>query len=525
MSTYEKKIRELVQDEALANEILYVLNNEIAASESNSISAFAASNCNFFLKTQTYKNDGKTEITFSESGKNVTGYSSEELNQMPAGFNSLIVKEDILKFKKFQTELKENSDNNFTTINYRIKTKDGKVIWLREIFSRTFDSAGKLKKVESALFNITDFIELESNLVKLQEQYKQKNAAKDRFISIVSHDLRSPFTSLLGFSEILLKESDLPEEERREYLEYIYDAAKSELELINDLLDWSRLQTGKIKIQSQRINLKSAVSSAISILTGNAIRKDVEIKTDIPDKLFVLADERLFHESVKNLIANSIKFTPRGKKIYVSGNKFKEGVIELVIRDEGIGIPEKEQHKIFRLDEKFTLDGTEGEKGSGLGLALVKEIIDKHNGKIWFYSKENEGTEFHITLPEAKNKILIVEDDTESRRIIRRLVLKYLADSDIIEASNGYEALTQTERELPALLITDHEMPLMNGKQLIEAFQKKTAKNIPVIIISGKLDQELKKEYTQMGVAEILTKPIDQDLLNETLKRLFLKSE
>jgi two-component system sensor histidine kinase/response regulator len=525
LSTYENKIRELVKDEGLAKEILQVLSEEITANGEKTALNFAENNCCFFLKTQTYKNDGKVEISFSPSVKNVTGYTAEELSQMPAGLNSLIIKEDILKIKKFQTELKENPDNNFTTINYRIKTKNEEVIWLREILSRVFDETGKIKKVESALFNISDFIERESNLVKLQEQYKQKNAAKDKFISIVSHDLRSPFTSLLGFSEILLKESDLPEGERREYLEYIYDAAKSELELINDLLDWSRLQTGKIKIQAQRINLKSAVSAAISVLTGNAIRKDIEIKTNVPDKLFVLADERLLHESVKNLIANSIKFTPRGKKIYVSGNKFKEGVIELVIRDEGIGIPEKEQHKIFRLDEKFTLDGTEGEKGSGLGLALVKEIIDKHNGNIWFYSKENEGTEFHITLPEAKNKILIVEDDAESRRIIRRLVLKYLIDSDIIEASNGYEALTQIEQGLPALLITDHEMPLMNGKQLIEALQKKITKNIPVIIISGKLNQELKKDYTKMGVAEILTKPIDQELLNKTLERLFLKSE
>ncbi len=521
MDSIGEKIRELVKDGKVAEELILLMNSFSSKESLELIKKFGENSCCFFLKIQEYKGDGKFVTSFSDSIKNITGYTAEEISKLPAGFNSLIAKEDILKIKKVQTGLREKQTSGYKTINYRIKTKEGKTIWLREIFSQIADASGKIIRIESALFDVSDFIERESNLVKINEQLKSQAQIKDKFLSIVSHDLRSPFTSLLGFSEILLKEPDLPEEEKREYLEYIYDAAKTELELINDLLDWSRLQTGKIKIQPQRLNLKTAVSSAISVLTGNAVRKEVEIKTDIPDNLYVLADQRMFHEAVKNLVANAIKFTPRGKRIFVTGNKFKEGVIELVIRDEGIGIPEKEQHKIFRLDEKFSLDGTEGEKGSGLGLTLVKEIIDKHRGNIWFYSKEGEGTEFHITLPEAKNKILIVEDDAESRRLIKRLILKYIPDSYIIEASNGYEALTHLEKDLPSLLITDHEMPLMNGKQLIEAFKKKADNQVPIIIISGKLDDKLKKEYENLGSDAILTKPLNPDLLSEALGKLF----
>jgi len=509
----EDKIKALAKDE--------ISFKELFAYFESAFLSFAEANEGFFLAVRYFGNDSERPCSFSKSVEKVTGYTAEEIEALPAGLNSLIVKEDILKIKKLLAEFKENPRNKISKAVYRIQTKSGKTIWLEEIFSPRRDKAGNLLQIESAVFDVTDFIEKETELLNVQEHLKRKNAIKDKFISIVSHDLRSPFTSLLGFSEILLKEDDLPEEEKREYLEYIYDAAKSELELINDLLDWARLQTGKIKIQPKRLNLHYAVSSAVSVLTGNAIRKEVEIKTDIPDDLYVKADERLFHEAVKNLVANAIKFTPRGKRIFLKGNRFKNGVIELIIRDEGVGIPEKEQAKIFRLDEKFTLEGTEGEKGSGLGLALVKEIIDKHNGNIWFYSKEGEGTEFHITLAEARNKILIVEDDLDTRKLLRNLILKHVKNCDIIESTNGYEALTLMEKEIPTLLITDHEMPLMNGKQLVEAVLKKSGGiDIPVMIVSGKLDEKLKSEYQELGVASIVGKPIDHNLLSEELKRI-----
>ena len=522
MDLIREKIRRLAKDNEAAEELLKLFKSYANKKSGETLRDFGKKICCAFVKIQRFNVNG-SELEFSESVKNVTGYSSSELRELPGGFNSLIIADDAAKVKKILMEIREEEGKSIFEFQYRITAKSGETVWLKEYVSAIKNDEGKLEQLESLVFNINSFIEQQQNLIELKNHYQQKNAAKDKFITMVSHDLRSPFTSLLGFSEILLKEPDLPENERLEYLQYIYDAAKNQLELITDLLDWSRLQSGKIKLRFKRLNLKNTVSVFASLLTGMAIRKEVEIKIDIPKDFYVLADERLLGEAITNLLSNALKFTPRGKSIFVSANKFKNDVIELVIRDEGIGIPEELQSKIFKIDEKVSLQGTEGEKGSGLGLTLVKEIINKHNGEIWFYSKENEGTEFHITLPEAKTKIIVVEDDADSRALIKSLVNKQLKECEIVEAANGYEALSVIAQEIPSLLITDHEMPLMNGIQLIQAINKNNKDFVPVIVVSGRLTDEIERDYKNLGVTSIIEKPIDNQAFSDSLKQVLFK--
>jgi len=280
--------------------------------------------------------------------------------------------------------------------------------------------------------------------------------------------------------------------------------------LVNHLLDWSRLQTGRLIIEPHRMNVKSLVANAASLLTGTAIRKNVSIYQAIDEDLFIHADERLITQVVCNLLGNAIKFTPTGKSITISADKFKTGYIEFIIKDEGVGISEANQSKIFKIDEKFSANGTDGEKGSGLGLILVKDIVEKHNGEIWFYSKQDSGTEFHFTLPEAKNVVLIVEDDPGMLSLYKKIINKAFDDCEIIEANNGYEALRVILNRLPSLVITDHEMPLMSGIQLIEAIRKKEGKSaIPIIVISAKFNDALRQRYTELGVKKLIPKPVE----------------
>ncbi len=145
-------------------------------------------------------------------------------------------------------------------------------------------------------------------------------------------------------------------------------------------------------------------------------------------------------------------------------NGVKEAeLIEIIIRDEGVGIQEENQLKLFKIDEKFSTEGTKGEKGIGLGLKLVKEIIEKHNGKIWFYSQPEVGTEFHFIIPEAKQIYLLVEDEPKTRIFDKKYILKEFPDAEIIETENGYEALNVAFKKVPSMAISDHDMPLMNG--------------------------------------------------------------
>ncbi|MFH1196579.1 MAG: ATP-binding protein [bacterium] len=513
------QLKDLAKDEESYDKIVGIITEFLRDSNNKTIDRLLNHSEDFFwMKISA---DNKVNH-YSDSIKNITGYTIDEINEMPAKLLSIVHDEDLINVRKVLTELENDKSKSPMSFTYRIKNKNGQIIWVKEKI-RTEKKSG-ITEFTSVVWNINNFREAEDKLRTENDRLVELNKAKDRFISIVSHDLRAPFTSLLGFSEILLNEHDLPDEEKNEYLEYIYDAAKTQLQLINYLLDWSRLQTGRIQIDPKRLNVKTLVSNCVSTLTGSAIRKNIEIKPNLPPDLFVNADERLLSQAITNLISNSIKFTPAGKRVFVSANKFKEGMLELVVKDEGIGISEENQTKMFKIDQKFSLEGTDGEKGSGLGLTLVKEIIEKHSGAIWFYSKLNEGSEFHIIIPEAKNIILIVEDEAELRDLYRMIIEKSLTGFEIMHAENGYEAMSIIlNTAMPSVIITDHIMPLMNGTQLVEAIRRRDPHGyIPIIVASANLEEEIVKKYNSMGVDTLLKKPFDYKELSAALEKCVL---
>lgn len=456
---------------------------------------------------------------YSENLRNVIGYSPEEIEKLPEKFYSLVHEEDYNSVKKYLTDLEINKSINNSEISYRILSKNGIDIWLKELTKIIRDAQGLISSKQSLLIDITSIRNNELLLDKNISALKELNAAKDKFISIITHDLRAPFTTLLGFSEILLNEKDLTDDEKNEYIKYIYDASKTQLNLINCLLDWSRLQTGRIKIEPTRLNVKSIIGTAIAPLTGDAVRKNIDVKIDIPADLNITADERLINQAILNLTSNAIKFTPEGKEVHIFSQRFKEGLIEIVVKDEGLGISEENQSKLFKIDQKFVLAGTDGEKGSGLGLTLMKEIVEKHGGHVWFYSKEGEGSEFHFTVPEAKNLVLIVEDEPPVQELYKKVISQHLKNMEVKTVVNGYEAISLLKDFIPTLIITDHDMPLMNGIQLIEALYKRESnRTIPVIVVSAKLNDEISRTYSKLGVKKILQKPIDPDKLIEFIQ-------
>lgn len=464
-------------------------------------------------------NKNRTINFHSDNLSDITGYSVDEINLLPEKIHSLIGEEDLPVIKKEFAEFESDSSKNGIEYSYRIISKDGKNLWLKEIQNVTRDPEGEIIQTDSVFINLTSSKIKENELEKTCSKLTETNAAKDKFISIISHDLRAPFTTLLGFSEILLNEKDISEEEKNEYLRYIYDASKTQLNLINCLLDWSRLQTGRIKVEPARLNVKSIIATAIAPLTGDAVRKNIDVKIDIPADLYMSADERLISQAVLTLVSNAIKYTTEGKEVLISSQRFKAGMIELVVRDEGLGIAEENQTKLFRIDQKFSIAGTNGEKGSGLGLTLMKEIIDKHNGQVWFYSKVGEGSEFHFTVPEAKNIALIVEDEIPVRTLYQRTIEAEMPNFEVKTADNGYEAIKMLKDFIPTIIITDHDMPLMNGIQLIEALYKKdSSKAIPVIVISAKLNDEINRSYSKLGIDKIIPKPVNLEKLVEAMK-------
>ena len=514
MKIETEKLKALAKDEDAFNEL-----HKIITEKDEIIESFKSDFDDFFWIYQTRIPEKKVFI--SDSAEKMLGYSPTEIEKMNGNLFAIIHDDDMQKVKNSLANFETDSKADRITLTYRVQSKKQNIKWIKEAISARRDTKGKIICQTSFICDVSAIKENEEDLKTSNNNLVEINKAKDRFISIVSHDLRAPFTSLLGFSEILLNERELPEEEKSEYLKYIYDASKNQLQMINYLLEWSRLQTGRVTPEIKRLELKTLVAACTASLIGNAIRKDIEIRQDIDPGIFIQADEKLITQAVSNLISNAIKFTKKNKSITITASKYKEGFVEIVVRDEGVGISEANRDKLFKIDQKFSLQGTEGEKGSGLGLTLVKEIVERHNGDIWFYSKENEGTEFHITLPEAKNVILLVEDDKSLIGLYRKFLERELEGYQIVQSVNGYEAMSMIMNSLPTLIITDHFMPLMNGIQLIEAIRKKDKSfSVPVIVISAKLDLELRKKYEDYGVTRILDKPLDPDILINNIKEL-----
>ncbi len=465
------------------------------------------------------KDEDKEIVFYTDNILKVTGYSGEELKHFPGRGNAIVYEEDQYKIKKIFTDFVEDSSRNFIKLIYRIIRKDKKVVWVVESVSVERNNDGHAFEFNGIVTDITDLKETEISLEQSLENYRQLNSSKDKFISMLSHDLRAPFTSILGFSEILINEPNLTNEERLEYLNYINDSSQNQLQLVNYLLDWSRLQTGRIKIEPQRLNAQSIVFNCISSLTGNAIRKNLEIKVQVKDSLFVQADERLLTQVITNLLSNAIKYSPEGKTIEISADFFNEKFVEVIVRDEGLGISESNKAKLFRIEKMFSTEGTKGEKGTGLGLSLVKEIIEKHEGDIWFYSEIGKGSEFHFTIPSSPNTILLVIDEYVERKRYEIILKENFPGHNVICVKNGYEALSHFLTQIPSLIITDNELPLMNGIQFIESIRREDkGGRIPIIALASDVSEDLRREYKLFGVESVLQKPVDEELFSEKIQ-------
>lgn len=255
--------------------------------------------------------------------------------------------------------------------------------------------------------DITRQVEAEKKLIehdkKLQEyarDLKSLNDTKDKFFRIIAHDLKNPFGSLLGASEYLNKHAAKQEEEKVKKLSRIlYDSAKSGYDILANLLEWSKSQTGTLKFNPEKITLKDILQSNINFVSTLAESKEIRITTDLPDDLEITADTNMLNTIIRNLVTNALKFTPREGKINI-GAKRETGVIHVMVKDTGTGIPKTDLEKLFRIDVKYVNPGTENEKGTGLGLILCREFVTQHGGRIWVESEVGRGSTFHFTIPE-----------------------------------------------------------------------------------------------------------------------------
>jgi two-component system sensor histidine kinase/response regulator len=249
--------------------------------------------------------------------------------------------------------------------------------------------------------DITDRKKTERELLEIGESLVQSNLDKDRFISILGHDLKSPFNNILGFSEVLSAEvNSLDSEEIKEIAGNINKSAKITNHLLEDILMWARSQQGSIPFKPQKLSLSATCRNILEILNPSAYAKNITIYDDSSSQIFIYADADMLKTMLLNLVSNSIKFTKSGGKININAEQNSESVT-ISVSDNGTGIPPENLTKLFDISEVLTTKGTAGETGTGLGLLLCKEFVEKHGGKIWVESNVGKGSDFKFTLPLA----------------------------------------------------------------------------------------------------------------------------
>ncbi|MCX6219466.1 MAG: PAS domain S-box protein [Bacteroidia bacterium] len=307
-----------------------------------------------------------------------------------------------------------HSENNLPEVSHDLYSSIAKKeMWTGEVLNRRKDGNdfpiqlslsplltdnGELIAVVGITRDITESKFAEAEIKRTNKELIKLNAEKDKFFSIIAHDLKTPFNAIVGFSEILdeqVKENNYQGIE--EYTGIILHSSQRAMDLLMNLMEWSRSQTGKMEFNPAYFQMTELINEVEFLLDNAAGQKSIVITNTLPDNIAVYADKNMMSAVLRNLISNAIKFTHPGGEIIISAEE-KEGLTVSVI-DNGIGIPKDRIEQLFRIDENYSTNGTQNEKGTGLGLILCKEFIEKHGGKIWVESEEGKGSIFYFTIP------------------------------------------------------------------------------------------------------------------------------
>jgi PAS domain S-box-containing protein len=334
----------------------------------------------------------------SESCEYILGYKPEELTDVPV-IDTFLHPDDREKAREGLRDIVENNKNGGT--QYRHRHKNGDWVYLETFGTNQLENP----EVGWVVLNVRDITErkqIEQALKESEARLSKLNATKDRLFSIISHDLKSPFNSIMGFSQLLVEQIHRKDYEGVDhYARIIQNSSQRAMDLLTNLLEWSRTQTGNIEFNPAYIELVTLIQETMDLLSDSAEQKSVTLSGRLPHHLPVLADKAMIETILRNLISNGIKFTRAGGSIVISAIQTNE-YVKVSVSDDGIGIGEEDIQRLFRPETHLSTLGTSKEKGTGLGLLLCKEFIDMHEGNIWADSKPDKGSTFCFTIPNGQ---------------------------------------------------------------------------------------------------------------------------
>ncbi len=475
-------------------------------------------------------------ISWNKGAEKIYGYSNKEV----VGKNILVVYPEDRKRenKMFIDRIRQgNMVNNFETI--RVK-KNGTRIHASLTVSPIRNESGEIIGASSIIRDISERKLYEQEILRAREDAEKANKAKSIFLANMSHEIRTPMNAVLGYSQILLRNRSL-DEETRDSLKVIEKSGKNLLNMINEILDISKIEAGKMELHQSDFNLAELIKELETLFHFRCQEKHINWEVNGFDSpVWVLGDEQKIKQILINLLGNAIKFTESGS-VSLKVRSINENLYRFDIKDTGIGIPFNEQKRIF---DAFHQDDHGSKKGgTGLGLSIAKSQLELMESDLFFESKENEGAHFYFTLrlPSSRESLsknnatenlsvlhlaegcevsALIADDVEENR---NLLAKLLTDIGVkvYFSGNGKETFEIAQRLIPDIIFMDMKMPLLRGDDAIKFIRKdQTIKEVKVVAITASTIDRTRNYYLDLGFDEYISKPFKLNQIFDCLKNL-----
>jgi len=485
--------------------------------------------------------------TWNVGAQRIKGYSADEI--IGQHF-SIFYPQEVRDSGWPEHELVQCAEKgSFTDIGWRVR-KDGTQLWAHVTITALRDDDGRLLGFAKLTRDLTEKKRVEAIELASEEREQLLDAersarmaaqratrVKDEFLATLSHELRTPLSAILGWTQILLKGQSVRPEDQRRAIEVIDRNARAQVQLIDDLLDLSRIMAGKVRLDLQQVSMPEIVQRAIDSSMPAAEAKDIRVRSLLdPSRTMVSADAGRLQQVVWNLLTNAIKFTPKGGQVQVLLQRVNSH-IELSVSDNGIGIPESFLPQVFDRFSQRDSSSTRSHGGLGLGLAISKQLVELHGGTIRAASPgEGQGSTFFVELPVSLMQleegrehpaidldptetlalpkldgvhVFAIDDEPDAREVLRRL----LEDQGAVVTSfaSAEETLAALKTTRPTVIVSDVGMPGMDGYQMIRALRAIEARDsrIPALALTAFARSEDRKRSLVAGFQAHLAKPFD----------------
>ena len=372
---------------------------------------------------------------------------------------------------------------------------------------------------------------LHDELLHVSEQLKSASEAKSRFLASMSHELRTPLNAIIGFSELLIDEppGGYDRARREQFLQQIHTGGKHLLELINDILDLAKVEAGQMEVSQVRFPASELIASAVATVKPLAVRKSITIENAVPEAVDLFADAGKTRQILLNLLSNAIKFTPEGGRVNVTCDARADHVV-ITVEDSGIGISKEDLARLFHEFQQVGDARDRSQEGTGLGLALVKKLVELHGGSVWVESEVGRGSRFHVALPRhvaerapstAAEPLVMVVEDNEGAAILLSTFLKRAGfATEVVE--RGAVAVERAISLRPSAITLDVMLPDVDGWEVLRRLKAAPeTRDIPVVVVSVMDDREL---GLALGADDYLVKPLRREALLGFMRRHGLRA-